>query len=425
MNAARAEIAAPQAALSRTSVLVAALCALVAMLDGFDAQAIAYVGPLIAEKFGMRPSALAPAFAAGLVGTMAGALLLSPAADRFGRKTLILISTVIFAVFSLATASAEDLRDLMIFRLLTGVGLGAALPNLISLTSEYSPPRWRASVVTVMSCGFPLGAVIGGFMAGPLISAYGWPAIFVVGGLMPLLILPALIFLMPESQGLLGAGEAARARTPMPVLELFRDGRTLATLLVWIIYGLSFLVTYFLVNWLPILLREAGLPLRLAIYSTAILNVGAIVGALVMAWCIDRWNAYAVLGSAYAMSAGFILSIGFAMDAPALLLLGAGLAGFGVFGAIIACNALAASLYPLTIRSTGVGWAAGVGRIGAIAGPLIGGMLLAENWRPQSIIMAAAAPALLTALAVLILGVARERPRSTTADGQTETQGVA
>jgi AAHS family 4-hydroxybenzoate transporter-like MFS transporter len=441
MDAGRITIAASSHALGRTAVLVAALCAMVAMLDGFDAQAIAYAGPRIAEAFGARPSALGPVFAASLVGAMAGGLGLSPTADRFGRKTIILISTAIFGIFSLATASSENVRGLMIFRFLTGVGLGAALPNLVALTSEYAPPRWRATVISVMSCGFPLGAVIGGLIASPTMSAHGWPTIFIIGGFAPLILLLPLAFLLPESTAFVAARDVVRRRgrdlpgsssgvraktastfkpaprqTAMPVIELFRGGRAAATLLIWAIYGLSLLVAYFLVNWLPILLHQVGLPLELAIYSTAMLNVGGIIGALVIAWWIDRWNAYAVLGLAYALAAAFILSIGFLDKAPALLLLSAGLAGSGIFGAQIACNALASSLYPVTIRSTGLGWSLGVARVGAIAGPLIGGMLLAEHWRPQFIIMAAAGPALLAALAVIVLGAERAWSTATPVD---------
>ncbi|MEN5362728.1 MFS transporter [Brevundimonas intermedia] len=417
---------------------VTALCFVIAMLDGFDTQSIAFVAPRIAEDWGLTPAAFGPIFSAGLVGLTIGAFVLSPAADKFGRKTIILISTAIFGIFALLTAFAADMHQLLIYRLLTGIGLGAAMPNIIALTSEYAPQRLRATLVTVMFCGFPLGSTIGGLGSTWLIATWDWHSVFVVGGVLPLLLLPVLYFFLPESVRFLVARDAPEAKIApivrridaaastqsfiqglkdenssaakgFSVFQLFREGRAPITGLLWVAFFMNLLVMYFLVNWLPTLLKGAGLPLSLAILSTATLNLGGVVGAIALGRLIDKRSPYIVLGAAYAASAAFIAVIAFGGINLPVLLVGAALSGFGVVGAQIGCNALAASVYPTAIRATGVGWALGVGRIGAIVGPLVGGMLLAAAWSPQNIILMAVIPALIASVAVLALGGVRKK----------------
>lgn len=417
---------------------VTALCFVIAMLDGFDTQSIAFVAPRIAEDWGLTPAAFGPIFSAGLVGLTIGAFVLSPAADKFGRKTIILISTAIFGIFALLTAFAADMQQLLIYRLLTGIGLGAAMPNIIALTSEYAPQRLRATLVTVMFCGFPLGSTIGGLGSTWLIATWDWHSVFVVGGVLPLLLLPVLYFFLPESVRFLVARDAPEAKIApivrridaaastqsfiqglkdenssaakgFSVFQLFREGRAPITGLLWVAFFMNLLVMYLLVNWLPTLLKGAGLPLSLAILSTATLNLGGVVGAIALGRLIDKRSPYIVLGAAYAASAAFIAVIAFGGINLPVLLVGAALSGFGVVGAQIGCNALAASVYPTAIRATGVGWALGVGRIGAIVGPLVGGMLLAAAWSPQNIILMAVIPALIASVAVLALGGVRKK----------------
>ena len=417
---------------------VTALCFIIAMLDGFDTQSIAFVAPKIAEEWGLSPSEFGPIFAIGLLGLTVGAFTLSPAADKFGRKTVILVSTLIFGLFALLTAFAGSMTELLIYRFVTGIGLGAAMPNIIALTSEYGPARLRATLVTVMFCGFPLGSTIGGLISTGLIANYGWESVFLVGGVLPLLLLPVLYFLLPESVRFLvakGAPEAkiapivkkidanasvaefieglkheqSSAAKGFSVFQLFREGRTPVTLLLWVAFFMNLLVMYFLVNWLPTLLKGAGLPLSMAILSTAILNLGGVVGAIALGRMIDRFSPYIVLGTAYAASAAFIALLAFGGTNLTVLLVGAALSGFGVVGTQIGCNALTAAVYPTNIRATGVGWALGVGRIGAIVGPLVGGVLLGAGWTPQSLILLAVVPAVVASLAVFVLGGVRRR----------------
>ncbi|WP_343616033.1 MFS transporter [Novosphingobium sp.] len=415
---------------------IAALCALIAGLDGFDTQAIAYVAPSIGEAWKLDKAAFGPIFGAGLLGLTIGAFLLSPIADRVGRKAVILFCTSVFGLFALLTARAADMEQLLAYRLLTGIGLGGAMPNLIAITNEYAPSRLKATLVTVMFCGFPLGSTIGGAISAPLIARFGWEAVFVLGGVLPVILLPLLWLALPESARFLAMrqdaearlgpiltridpslapsifiaqvrGEASdRTRQHFPVIELFHEGRGRTTVLLWLAFFMNLLVMYFLVNWLPSLLRGLGLPLSIAIISTAVLNLGGVVGAIVLGRLIDKREPALILGLAYAASALFIVMVAYAGANVALLLAGAALAGFGVVGGQIGLNAVAASTYPTAVRATGVGWALGVGRIGSIVGPVAGGALLSLGWTSQQLILTAVIPALIAAVAVFLL---RER----------------
>jgi MFS transporter, AAHS family, 4-hydroxybenzoate transporter len=411
-------------------LLILVLCAWIALLDGFDTQAIAYVAPIIAEQWGIAMSGFGPIFGAGLAGLTVGAFILSPAADRFGRKSVILLSVTLFGIFAIITARATTLNELLIFRFLTGLGLGGAMPNIIALTSEYAPKRMRAVLIAVMFCGFPLGSTIGGVISAPLISSFGWQSVFLLGGILPLLTLVVLFIWLPESVRHLVARGVTDKRIAhllarldptirqnaencyvihgppaggFPVKKLFEEGRAALTTLLWVAFFMNLLVMYFLVNWMPSLLRASGLPLNVAILSTAVLNAGGVVGAIVLGRFVDRLNPYLVLGGAYSASALFIAAIAIGAANIWTLMIATFLAGFGVVGAQIGMNALATGLYPTSIRSTGVGWALGVGRIGSIIGPVTGGILLSLGWNAQSIVLIAAVPALLAGLAVFAL----------------------
>lgn len=406
-----------------------ALCALVAILDGFDTQSIAFVAPVIVKQWGLEMSVFGPVFGAGLLGLMVGALLFGPVADRIGRKGVIVLSTAWFSVFSFATAFAATPAELLAYRFLTGLGLGGAMPNIIALTSEYAPKRIRATLVTLMFCGFPLGAVLGGLASARLIGAFGWPSVFILGGVLPLLLVPILIFALPESirylvakgkgaqqraivarldpHAPLSAGESLVVSEPrlegVPVKHLFLAGRLGGTLLLWVIFFCNLLILYFLINWLPSVLRAAGLPLERAIIGTVLLNAGGIVGGLALGWLVDRRGPFGVLLVAFSLAAISVWAIGSAGAAVSGVLLIVFAAGFFVIGTQFCMNALAASFYPTSVRATGVGWALGVGRIGSVIGPVIGGVVLSLGWTHPTLFLAAAVPALVSAVAVALL----------------------
>jgi AAHS family 4-hydroxybenzoate transporter-like MFS transporter len=412
--------------------LIIALCAAVVFLDGFDAQAIGYVAPSLIKSWGLMPSELGPVFSIGLVGLMLGALFIAPLADRIGRRPLIILSTLLFGVFTLATAWADNLDHLLILRFLTGLGLGGCMPNAIALTSEYSPGRSRSLLVMLMFCGFTLGSLVGGLIAAELIPHLGWQSVFIAGGVLPLILAPVMYFAMPESLRYMALTKAPQERIArivqrldrslqldadtrylveedskhrMSVRRLLTDGRARRTLLLWIVFFMSLLDVYMLVNWLPTAMNSAGASVRTAILTGVILQFGGLIGPAPLGWMLDRFGARATMAPAYLIAAVAIALIGiFASTSIPLTMFVVFMAGFGVIGGQTAANAVAATSYPTEIRSTGVGWALGVGRVGSIVGPALAGVLLSMDVSIRDIFFLSAFPAAIAALAAWGLG---------------------
>jgi len=404
-------------------------CAAVLFLDGFDTQAIGYVAPALAKEWGLSKGALGPVFSAGLFGLMIGALLFGPLADRVGRKKIIIFSTAAFGIGALATAFVHDVTTLLIIRFLTGLGLGGAMPNAVAMTSEFNPHRRRATMVMIMFCGFSVGAAVGGWLAADLIPRFGWRSVFVVGGIAPLLMVPILVWRLPESVRFLATiGHApeqvaqllkqispntafaptARFVVPesqlpgIPVQHLFSEGRAVPTLLLWVVFFMSLLDIYFLANWLPTVLSDLDATISEAAVIATMLQVGGVVGTIALGSVIDRFS-FRALALVYFAAVFAVGAIGQLGHSAVLVSMAIFAAGFCIVGGQIAANALAAGFYPTSVRATGVGWALGIGRVGSIIGPLVGGILLAEKWSAASVFLAAAAAALCAALASLIL----------------------
>jgi AAHS family 4-hydroxybenzoate transporter-like MFS transporter len=404
-------------------------CAAVLFLDGFDTQAIGYVAPALAKEWGLTKAALGPVFSAGLFGLMIGALVFGPLADRVGRRKIIIFSTLAFGIGTLATAFIQDVNTLLAIRFLTGLGLGGAMPNAVALTSEFSPHRRRATMVMIMFCGFSVGAALGGLLAAALIPQFGWRSVFVVGGVAPLLLVPILALRLPESvrflaltgraqqrvAALLGFINPAAAFTPatqfvvhepglagVPVLHLFKSGRTPVTLLLWVVFFMSLLDLYFLSNWLPTVLNDLGASVSQSAAIGSMLQVGGVVGTFALGSLIDRFS-FRALALVYFIAVFAVAAIGQLGHSAVFVTMAIFAAGFCIVGGQIAANALAATYYPTSVRATGVGWALGIGRVGSIIGPLVGGALLTMKWSTGSVFMAAAAAALCAALAAFCL----------------------
>ena len=420
--------------------LVAGMCGLIVFVDGFDAQAMGFVAPALSAALQIERGVLGTVLSSGLVGMMVGALVSGPLADRIGRKPVLVLSVLIFGFGSLLTATAESINGLMAFRVLTGIGMGGAMPNAIALTSEYMPRRRRAGAVTTMICGFSLGAAVGGLVAAALIPRYGWQAVFVVGGAVPIAIALAAFLVLPDSIRFLmvKGGEEDRVRrylarlapgTSIPpelspgvdehhadgafvVKQLFTEGRTLATLLIWTVYFMNLLNLFFLNSWLPTIISDAGLPVGTAIRLTSLFQFGGIAGALVLGRVLDRHFSFGVLAACYVWAAVFIYLIGASGASVALLAVTITCAGIGIIGGQNASHALSSEFYPTRMRSTGVGWALGIGRIGSIVGPVVGGQLLAQGTGMREVFWAATVPAMLAAAAAAGVVITRRKASS-------------
>ena len=400
------------------------LCGLCMILDGFDVQAMGYVAPALLEDWGIAKSALGPVFGAGLLGLMLGALLFGALADRVGRRPVLLGCALMFASGMLATAAVGTLPQLIALRFLTGLGLGGIMPNAMALAGEYSPARRRASLMMLISCGFTAGALLGGLLAAWLIPTHGWRSVFIVGGVAPLLLWLPMWRGLPESAKFLllrdRAGQAGawlRKMEPSlpdgarwrldelpaprnPVAELFRGGLARRTLLLWLLSFLNLIVLYFLSNWMPSLLRAQGLDMRHALLAGSMLQLGGVIGTLAFGYGIDRLGFRRVLPPCFLAAALGLWLLGRA-EGEAMwlyaLLFGA---GFSIIGAQPAVNALAASAYPTSLRATGVGWSLGIGRVGSVLGPWLGGVLIGLAWSQAALFALLALVALASAAVV-------------------------
>ena len=422
--------------LSRFQARVIGLCALVSVLEGYDIQALSYAAPVLSASLAIDPAALGSVFGLFVVGCVLGSVLFGALADRFGRRVIVIGGTVVFGLGSVATMFADTVGALLVVRFLTGLGVGAVAPNVVALTSEYTPRRLRSTAGMAMLAGLPAGSVIGGLLAATLMPAWGWQSVFLLGGVVPLIAAVGLVFCLPESPRFLvvrrGGGERVHRivrriapdlridgdiaytvgeETPsgLSVLALLAPGRRRVTLLLWAAIFMNLLVLFFLGSWLPLLFVSAGLPVSTAIFASTLLAAGGVVGALVLGRLMDRSGRPAlVLAAAVATAIASVLALPGLLPAVVPTFLVAFLLGIGTVGAQTGVVNLAGSAYPTAIRATGVGWAYGVGRVGSIIGPVLGGLLIAAGWDASSLFVAAVLPASICLIGLVLLGTRRD-----------------
>lgn len=416
----------------RFQFLVLVLCFLIMTIDGFDAQAVGFVAPIISVAWGVSKASFSPVFAAGLLGMALGALLFGALADRFGRKSIIVLCFVAFGVLTVAKAYTASIVSLTVLQFLAGLGVGGAMPNAIALISEFSPARRRALMITVASAGYSVGASGAGFLTARLAASHGWEATFMVGGLMALVLTPVLIILLPDSIRFMVLSDAPTSSlmrimrkvdpqlpvdsdvklvsseaklAGLPVGHLFREGRTLMTVLLWLAMFMDLLVIYYMTSWLPVTIHGVGgISVEDAAVAAALFSAAGLFGTPVVGQIMDRFGPVRMLALSFFLASVCIALTGSLAASHFTLKIIVFMAGFFSVGAHLGLSALAGELYPTFMRATGVGWALGIGRIGSLLSPVLGGLLLSWQWPISSIFLAVAVPAFLAATFVLLIG---------------------
>ena len=400
--------------------------ALLMLFDGYDLVVYGAVVPTLMEEWGISAVQAGMYGSYALFGMMFGALIFGTLADKLGRKKIIMICVSIFSLFMLLAALAPSPEMFGLFRFITGLGLGGMMPNVIGLISEYSPEGTRSRMIATIMAGYSIGGVAAAFLSMLLISNFGWESVFFFGAL-PLLFLPFLAKSLPDSVGSLVAKNDYKGiqkilvkvnptYTPSenerfilnkpkedssPVKNLFTEKRGFLTVMIWLTYFMSLLMIYGLNTWLPKFMTEAGFPLGSSLSFLLALNVGATVGAILMGWLADRWGVGRALILFFVIATISITSLGFATNMVLLYVMVA-IAGAATVGTQNLTHSYTSQFYPITMRSTALGWALAVGRIGGILGPTIGGILLASNLTLQLNFMIFAIPGLIAALAVFL-----------------------
>ncbi|MFJ3486831.1 MFS transporter [Pseudomonas sp. NPDC090202] len=408
---------------------VFALCFFIAILDGFDTQAIAFTGPSIIQAFGLGAGALAPILTAGIVGMVLGAMALGLMGDKFGRRPVIIAAVTLFGVASLATAFAQTTEQILILRFIAGLGMGGATPVVLSLAAEYGSARHRGTIMTTVLLGLPAGAILGGMLAARMLPSIGWQGIFAIGGIVPLALVGVLIIALPESlyfltrhrpvasRGKIETVIAAITRQQVAadsvfsvpeadaktrVSSLFRSGLARNTVGIWTIYLFNWIAWFMFLSWLPTVLKATGLPTEQAPMGTVAVNAVFVACAIPLSLILPKINTRLLLLALFLF--GIVLCLGLAGsgDNWTLVFILAGCAGLGIGGQQIVLNYMVAQAYPTALRATATGWAIALGRVGAIIGSASGGWFL-EHGGPAGYYSALVVPLVIAAAALMII----------------------
>jgi MFS transporter, AAHS family, 4-hydroxybenzoate transporter len=410
--------------LGSLQIRVAALCTLVQICDGYDLNSVAWAVPSLIREWHLPPSMFTTAFLWSSIGIMVGALSAGPIGDRFGRRPLLLGSLTIFGIASLLSAGAGSIGMLSVLRFFTGLGIGGGFSGAAALTGDYTPHRLRATMIMATFTGAPLGGFLGGQIVALLLTQFGWPVIFVLGGVFPLVLVLALALWLPESPRFLAARQNLSARDAAllrrldivpepteavdiargnPIRMLFSEGYALQTVLLWVVYFCSLLNLFLFAYWMPTVLTMIGMSPSQAVFASSLRDCGAIFVALYLGLAIDRIGPERTLALHYAAGAVFIAVIALFALPYAVLYVVTFLAGMTIIGSQTGANGTCGKLYPARMRTSGLGWALGIGRLGGIAAPVLGGYLLAIGLPPTRIFLVACVFALIAAAATALL----------------------
>lgn len=409
-------------------VLVLLQCFLCMLVDGFDVQAMAYAAPALIQQWGIDKASLGPVFSCSLLGMLIGSLAFGSIADRLGRRPVLIGAAFSLSLLMYATTHATTVEQLVVLRLLTGLAMGAIVPNVAALATEFAPLRNRVMLLMLVSSGLVAGGIIGGAAAAALIPAHGWQVVFLVGAVAPLAVALLMLVALPESlqwcvlrdrhrqrvyrtlrrlQPALALDDTTRlvvaepSRKGMAIAHLFSADHLTGTLLLWLINFMNMLCVYFLASWIPLLMSTAGHSASQSVLAGTSMWIGGLAGSWLLGWLVDKRGFGAVLVPTFLIAALSILAFSRYYASIDLAYLTVAIVGFGILGGQAALNAMVAIFYPTALRGTGTGWALGIGRLGGICGPFIGSALLHLNWSTTDLLAASALPAGLAALGIL------------------------
>ena len=404
-------------------------CMLVIIFDGYDLVIYGVAMKGLVAQWGLSAKEAGFLGSVALFGMMIGAMALGSLADRYGRKKMIALCLVLFSLFTFLCGFAQNPTQFAIMRFIAGVGIGGAMPNLVAMMAEYSPKRMRSTMVSLMFSGYAIGGMLSAGLGIMIVPSMGWEWMFYLG-IIPLFLLPLIWKFLPESLGfLMRQGKEAEVRkilpkvapelnitaedqlvreevvvkkSVVPVGQLFVEHRGVSTLAFWVSFFCCLLMTYALSTWLPKFMEQAGYELKAGLSFLFAMNIGAMIGAIGGGWLADKFNIKAVLVAFLLLGSTAFVCLGYKAPVPVLYLL-VTIAGATTIGTQIVLYSYVAIFYPLKIRSTGIGWASGVGRIGAIVGPILGGWLVAMQLPHSTNFMVFAIPAIIATVAVLFI----------------------
>ncbi len=412
--------------MGRLQILAVGICLSINMLDGFDVLVIAFTASEISRDWGLTPTEIGLLFSAGLLGMTFGSLFIAPIADKIGRRRIILISLIVISVGMLLSAFTEGLYQLTAMRILTGLGIGGILPSIKTIVSEYSSVKRQKLSITLLQTGYPIGATLGGLFSVYLIANFGWQSVYLFGGIMSLILTPVVYFTLPESLEFLLDKRPKNAlskvnkilkklhaepimelpplekqiETKSTVLEIFSKSLIAKTLMIWTCFFMVLFTFYFVLSWTPKILVSEGASLQSGISSGMFLNIGGIIGAIVLGALSLRFKMNHLLILYMILTVSFMVIFG-QVSGYYLLLTTAFFVGWFIFGSIIGLYSVVPEIYPTNLRNTGTGWAIGMGRLGGVMGPYVAGLLIAAGFERQDLFIILSIPLIISSLLLL------------------------
>ncbi len=376
---------------------------MLAMIDGYDIGAIAFAAPSLIKEWHIAPKALGLVLSASNIGVLFGSQIFGWVGDRYGRKTALILSNLLFGIFTFIAAYSTNLTELSVLRFFAGLGIGGVIPNIVAINAESAPRNMRATMAIIATGMVPLGGALAGFAAAALVPQYGWQILFEIGGIVPVVFALAAIVTLPESIKFMTLHESHRGKieallaaiapgykvppnarfviedekqSPSSPIYLFGNGLAAITPLTWLMFACNLMGYFFLISWTPTLMGAAHVPPQTAALAGAALQVGGTVGALVLCWWLQRAR-FLAIAILFVIAVPVVGSIGFAgLSSTGALIAATFFAGAIVLGIQSGINVVGAMIYPTSLRANGSGWQLGIGRLGAIIGPLLGALFV-------------------------------------------------